>query len=370
MHAKQILAAAAFAAAIIGAAGPSQGAETAKPPTIGLRIPFLHGWSGGRKEVGSQLAALELSSVWLNSPALKTSDLKGKVVLVDFWTYTCINWRRTLPYLRAWSDKYKDQGLVVVGVHAPEFSFEKDVDNIRRAVDQMRITYPIAVDSDHAIWRAFNNEYWPALYFLDAQGRVRFRQFGEGSYAQAEMMIQQLLMENGAAGLGAVSPAIQGNALEADADWLNLLTPETYVGYDQAQNVASYSEANFDAPHDYARPTRLGLNEWSLFGQWTVRGEAAELSRSGGGAVYRFHARDVHLVMGPAASGSSIRFRVRIDGKPPGAAHGGDVDEQGLGKATEKRLYQLIRQAGPIADRDFEIEFLDTKVQLFAFTFG
>jgi thiol-disulfide isomerase/thioredoxin len=372
MKTKELLAAIAFAVALGGAPATSQGAENVKPkpPAVGLRIPFLHGWLAGKNDASSELAWLNLANAWLNSPALTASDLKGKVVLVDFWTYTCINWRRTLPYLRAWSDKYRDKGLIVIGVHAPEFSFEKDVGNIRRAVDEMHIDYPIAADSDHKIWRAFNNQYWPALYFVDAQGRVRYRQFGEGSYQQAEMMIQELLMENGAADVSAEPAAVQAEGFEAAADWSSLLTPETYIGYDRADNVASYNESAFDSPHKYARPTRLSLNEWSLYGDWTVRSEAAELNRDHGGVAYRFHARDVHLVMGPVASGASVAFRVRIDGEPPGAAHGVDVDENGLGNVTEKRLYQLVRQTMPIADRDFEIEFLDPGVEVFAFTFG
>jgi thiol-disulfide isomerase/thioredoxin len=339
-------------------------------PSTGARVPFLHGWFFTERAGVSNLDSLERANAWLNSPPLAASDLRGKVVLVDFWTYTCINWRRTLPYIRAWNEKYRDQGLVVVGVHAPEFSFEKDLGNIRQAVKEMQIDYPIAVDSDHVIWRAFDNQYWPALYFIDAQGRVRYHQFGEGSYQQSEMIIQELLAENGAANLETGPVSVEGSGLEAAADWSSLRSPENYVGYGRAENFASPGGAVFDKPNVYDLPGRLGLNQWGLSGDWTIRQEWAGLNVAKGAIAYRFHARDLHLVMGPVALGTAVRFRVLIDGRPPGLAHGVDVDEQGDGKVTEQWLYQLIRQPTPIADREFQIEFLDPGVEVFAFTFG
>jgi thiol-disulfide isomerase/thioredoxin len=307
---------------------------------------------------------------WLNSQPLTAAGLRGKVVLIDFWTYTCINWLRTLPYVRAWAEKYKDQGLVVIGVHSPEFAFEKNVDNVRRAAQEMRVDYPIAIDSDHPIWRAFKNEYWPALYFVDAQGHIRHHQFGEGEYEQSEMIIQQLLAEAGVGGIGHELVSVDGHGAEAAADWGSLKSPENYVGYERTENFASPCGAVLDKRRVYAAPARLSLNHWSLSGDWTVANQAALLNKAKGRIAYRFHARDLHLVMGPAARGASVRFRVLIDGKPPGAAHGIDVDDQGYGTVAEQRLYQLIRQAQPIADRQFEIEFLDSGVEAFAFTFG
>jgi thiol-disulfide isomerase/thioredoxin len=307
---------------------------------------------------------------WLNSQPLTAASLRGKVVLVDFWTYTCVNWRRTLPYVRAWAEKYKDQGLVVIGVHTPEFSFENEVDNVRWAVKDMKIDYPIAIDSDYAVWRAFNNEYWPALYFIDAQGRIRHHQFGEGDYDQSERIIQQLLSENGIQGIRHELVSVEAHGAEVAADWGTLKSPESYVGHDLAQNFASPGGAAVDKPRTYAAPARLQVNHWALSGDWTVRKEAAVLNKPNGRIAYRFHARDLNLVMGPAARGTPVRFRVLIDGKPPGAAHGTDLDEQGNGTVTEQRLYQLIRQPKPVADRQFEIEFLDPGVEAFDFTFG
>jgi len=310
------------------------------------------------------------ASEWLNSQPLTAAGLRGKVVLVDFWTYSCINWRRTLPYVRAWAEKYKDQGLVVIGVHAPEFSFEKNVDNVRWAAKDMKIDYPIAIDNDHAIWRAFNNDYWPALYFVDVLGHIRRRQFGEGEYEQSEMIIQQLLAEAGTGGIGHELVSVDARGAEVAADWSSLKSPETYVGYERAENFASPGRARLNKSRVYAAPARLGLNHWALSGDWTVEKESTVLNTAKGRIAYRFHARDLHLVMGPAARGTSVRFRVLIDGQPPGAAHGVDVDDQGNGAVTEQRLYQLIRQPKPIADHRFEIEFLDSGVEAFAFTFG
>ena len=323
-------------------------------------------WFGDRGE----LSALANATTWLNSQPLTAAELHGKVVLIDFWTYSCINWRRQLPYVRAWAEKYKDQGLVVIGVHAPEFSFEKHVDNVRQAAKEMRIDYPIALDNDHAIWRDFNNEYWPALYFVDAKGRIRHHQFGEGEYEQSELIIQQLLTE---AGIGSVSHelvSVNPEGAEVGADWSDLGSAENYVGYKRTENFASPGSARPDKRHDYALPARLELNQWALSGDWTIGRESILLNKPNGHIVYSFHGRDLHLVMGPAAPGMSVRFRVVIDGQPPGAAHGVDVNEQGNGTVTEPKMYQLIRQPGTIMDRQFEIEFLDSGAQAFSFTFG
>jgi thiol-disulfide isomerase/thioredoxin len=317
-----------------------------------------------------ELASLARATGWLNTEPLTAASLRGKVVLIDFWTYTCINWLRTLPYVRAWAEKYRDQGLVVIGVHTPEFPFEHDIDNVRRAVEVMKLGYPIAVDSDYAIWRGFNNHYWPALYFVDAQGRLRHHQFGEGAYGEAEKFIQQLLAEAGTERIGHDLVSVEGRGVEAAADWENLKTEENYVGYERTEGFASPGGAALGQPRVYAAPARLGLNRWALAGDWTVEKGATVLNKADGRIVYQFHARDLHLVMGPTAKGTGIRFRVRIDGKPPGAAHGLDMDAQGMGTVAEQRLYQLVRQPMPIAERQFEIEFLDPGVAAYAFTFG
>jgi thiol-disulfide isomerase/thioredoxin len=320
--------------------------------------------------IEGELPSLSGATEWLNSPPLTAAGLRGKVVLIDVWTYTCINWLRTLPYVRAWSEKYKNQGLVVIGVHSPEFAFEKNIDNVRRAAKDMRVDYPIAVDSDHAIWRALKNEYWPALYIVDVQGRIRHHQFGEGGYDQSERIIQQLLSEAGSGGGSRELVAVDARGAEVAADWDSLKSPENYVGYDRTENFASPGGAASGKPRIYAVPSRLRINQWALSGDWTVGSQATALNKPNGRIAYRFHARDLHLVMGPAARGASVRFRVLIDGQPPGPAHGIDVDEQGNGVVTEQRLYQLIRQPKPITDRQFEIEFLDPGVEAFAFTFG
>jgi thiol-disulfide isomerase/thioredoxin len=320
--------------------------------------------------VEGDLPSFSGATGWLNSEPLTAAGLRGKVVLVDFWTYTCINWLRTLPYVRAWGEKYKDQGLVVIGVHSPEFGFEKDADNVRRAAKDMRVDFPIAVDSDHALWRAFGNQYWPALYFVDAQGRIRHHYFGEGEYERSEMIIRQLLAEAGSGGFGRELVSVDARGTEAAADWSSLKSPENYLGYARTDNFASPGGALSAKRRVYASPARLTLNHWALSGDWTMQPQAIALNKANGRIAYRFHARDLHLVMGPAARGSPVRFRVLIDGQPPGAAHGTDVDDQGNGTATEQRLYQLIRQPKPIADRQLEIEFLDPGVEAFAFTFG
>lgn len=307
---------------------------------------------------------------WLNSPPLTTSDLRGKVVVVEFWTYTCVNWRRTLPYVRAWAERYKHNGLVVIGVHTPEFGFEKDVGNVRGATRGLEIPYPVAVDSDYVIWRAFGNQYWPALYVADIQGRIRHHQFGEGGYDQTEQIIRQLLTEAGNADLPGELVSLVPQGAEAAADWTSLKSPETYVGYKRAEYIASPSFAPRDRPHLYTEPPPLRLNEWALVGEWTLGAEAALLKGPSGRVQYRFHARDLNLIMGPAVQGAPARFRVRIDGEPPGAAHGIDVDEQGNGTLTDARMYQLIRQRDPIVDRLFEIEFVEPGAAVFDFTFG
>jgi thiol-disulfide isomerase/thioredoxin len=316
------------------------------------------------------LLSLRNATAWLNSDPLTASGLRGKVVLVEFWTYSCINWRRQLPYVRAWAEKYKDQGLVVIGVHAPEFSFEKHVDNVRQAAKEMRIDYPIALDNDHAIWRDFNNEYWPALYFVDAQGRIRHHQFGEGEYEQSERIIQQLLAEAGGSGFSHELVSLDPQGAEVGADWNDLRSAENYVGYERTENFASPGGARPDKPLSYTVPARLKLNHWALEGDWTMQREGIALNKPNGHIVYSFHGRDLHLVMGPAMPGMPVRFRVLIDGQPPGAAHGVDVDDQGNGTVTEPRMYQLIRQPMSIVDRQFEIEFLDSGVEAFSFTFG
>jgi cytochrome c biogenesis protein CcdA/thiol-disulfide isomerase/thioredoxin len=307
---------------------------------------------------------------WLNSPPLTAAGLRGKVVVVDFWTYSCVNCLRTLPYVRAWAAKYKDQGLVVIGVHAPEFAFEKNIDNVKRAVKELDIGYPVAVDNDYAIWRAFNNEYWPAHYFIDAQGRIRHHHFGEGEYAESEKIIQQLLAESGAKQVvsGLVQPQIVGAALGASAG--NGESPETYIGYDRAENFASNGGAEHDENHAYTVPASLTANQWGLLGTWNVSPEKGLLVSPGGHIVYRFHARDVNLVLGPGADGKPVPFRVRVDGKTPGNNHGMDVDADGNGSVAEQRLYQLLRMQGDVGDHTFDIEFLGSGVEAFAFTFG
>jgi thiol-disulfide isomerase/thioredoxin len=345
---------------------------TATPARPGLLRTLAHRLVGDDDvlPVEGHLPQFTGATAWLNSDPLTPEGLRGRVVLVDFWTYTCINWLRTLPYVRAWAEKYKDKGLVVIGVHAPEFSFEKNLDNVRRAVKDMKIGYPVAIDNEHRIWRAFSNQYWPALYFIDAQGRVRHHQFGEGSYEQSEMIIQQLLIEAGAMDVSREPTSVDGGGIEAAADWRNLRSGENYLGYDRTQNFTSPGGATLDQPRTYAVPMRLRLNDWALSGDWTVKREGIALNKPNGRIAYRFQARDLHLVMGPAAAGTPARVRVLIDGQPPGAAHGVDVDDQGNGTITEQRLYQLIRQPKPIADRLFEIEFIDAGVEAFAFTFG
>ncbi len=314
------------------------------------------------------LSTLAEAGPWVNRSL--PPDLRGKVVLVNFWTYSCINSLRPLPYLRAWADKYRDDGLVVIGVHAPEFGFEKNLDNVRRATAELGITYPVVLDRDLAVWRAFGNRGWPGFTFIDASGRVRDQRFGEGNYADAERLIQHLLAEAKGATVDKAIAPIPGTGAQAAPDWGSLASPETYIGYSRTRNFASPEGLGKDMPKQYRGPAILPLNHWSLAGTWTAGSEFAVLRSSSGTIGYRFHARDLHLVLGAAPEGPPVRFRVTIDGVAPGADHGADTDEQGWGVVRQDRLYQLVRQARPIADRDFEITFFAPGVRAYAFTFG
>ncbi|MGB3867019.1 MAG: thioredoxin family protein, partial [Xanthobacteraceae bacterium] len=306
---------------------------------------------------------------WLNSPPLTREALKGKVVLVDFWTYSCINCLRALPYVRAWAEKYRDQGLVVIGVHAPEFAFEKNIANVKKAVRDLKVDYPVAIDNNYAIWRAFDNQYWPAHYFIDAEGRIRHHHFGEGDYDNSERIIQMLLSQAGHKLKTADLVSVRATGAEAAPDMDRVKSPETYLGYARAENFVSPGGAARDTRHTY-RASVNALNSWGLNGDWTVAGERASLDAPGGSIVYRFHARDLHMVLGPGGDGKPVRFRVTLDGRPPGADHGVDTDADGNGIVTGERLYQLVRQKGDITDRTFTIEFLDPGVRAYAFTFG
>ena len=356
-----LLAAAAILGAAVATPVESPAAERAMHPMTSREAKL---------PVEGMLASLAGATAWLNSQPLTAEGLRGKVVLVDFWTYTCINWQRTQPYVRSWAEKYKDQGLVVIGVHTPEFEFEKNVDNIRPALKMFRVEYPVAVDSNYAIWDAFGNHYWPAVYVADAKGNIRYHHFGEGEYERTEAVIQQLLGRPDTPERATMPSKIDPRGSEVAADWENLRSAENYLGSDKAEGFASPGGALVGKSRTYAVPGTLKLNQWALSGDWTVSPGAAALDKANGRIVYRFHARDVHLVMGPSARGSSVRFRVLLDGRPPGNAHGADIDQQGNGTVKEQRLYQLIRQPGPIGDRTFEIEFLDPGVEAYAFTFG
>lgn len=312
------------------------------------------------------------ATAWLNSAPLSGDALRGKVTVVNFWTYSCINCLRTLPYLKAWADRYGKDGLVVVGVHTPEFGFEHDVGNVKRALSNLGIRYPVAVDNDYRIWQAFDNQYWPAFYIVDAHGRVRYHHFGEGGYREAEDAIRQLLADSGRPmDPQAQQPqAVQGSGAQAAADPSDIRSGETYVGYRQAQGFSSIERVVPDKVAGYTLPKRLSLNEWALGGQWNVGGEAAVPAAPNARIAYRFHARDLHLVLGPAADGKPVRFRVTVDGAAPGASHGADVAADGSGAISAPRLYQLVRQSGNIGNRTFEIEFLDAGAQVYSFTFG
>jgi len=322
--------------------------------------------------IEGHLPSFDGATGWINSEPLTPDGLRGRPVVVEFWTFTCINWLRTLPYVRAWFERYRDDGLVVIGVHTPEFDVERDVERVRVAAREMRIEFPIAVDSDYRVWRAFENNYWPALYFADAEGQIRHHRFGEGEYEGSEMVIQRLLEAAGADQLRVSGGAVSADAsgIEAPADWDHLRSGEAYIGYRREEGFASPGGLVPDTPHEYALPGVLARGRWGLTGDWTVGGQPAVLNAPGGGIAHRFHARDLHLVLAPPPDDRPVRFRVRLDGSPPGADHGGDIDEAGEGTVTEPRLYQLIRQRQPIADRTFEITFLDAGVRAYVFTFG
>jgi hypothetical protein len=326
--------------------------------------------NAGALPVEGHVPGFDGATGWLNSPPLRKADLDGKVVLVDFWTYTCINWLRTLGYVRAWAERYEDLGLVTVGAHTPEFPFEREIENVRWAADEMHVGYPIALDSDYGIWRAFANHYWPAVYIADADGRIRHHQFGEGGYAECEMVVQRLLREAGRDGIPDDVVSVAAEGFEAQADWANLESPETYLGYEQGWNFASPGRAALDEPRAYEAPKSLDVNQWALSGEWTIERRACVLDEAGGRIAFRFHARDVHLVLAPRTRGTPVPFRVLVDGKPPGDSHGLDVDDGGAGTVVQPRLYQLVRERGSISDRTFEIEFLDPGVEAYVFTFG
>lgn len=328
-------------------------------------------WTAAAATKGSAMTLpLEGATGWLNSPPLTGEALRGKVVLVDFWTYSCVNCLRTLPYVRAWAQKYHDAGLVVVGVHTPEFAFEGQEANVQRAIRDLQIDYPVALDSGYAVWRAFGNRGWPALYFVDAQGRVRHQQYGEGRYAEAERLIQQLLKEASRAPVPTGLVAPQGEGTQAATGPVSASSDETYVGFERAQGFVSRDGGLRHAQdHVYTGATALRANQWTLSGHWRVDDESATLRQPGGRIAYRFRARDLHLVLG-SEDGRPVRFRVRIDGRPPGADHGADTDADGVGRVGAQRLYQLVRQSSGAAERTFEIEFLDGGARAYAFTFG
>ncbi len=345
-------------------------ADSAAGPAMATDAAATGDGSASPLGVEGVMPSLAGAVQWLNSPPLSAQDLRGKVVLVDFWTYSCINCLRALPYVRAWADKYKDQGLVVIGVHAPEFAFERNVDNVKKAIADLGIDYPVAIDNNFAIWKAFNNQYWPAHYFIDAQGRIRFHHFGEGEYDKSEQVIQQLLAEAGKRDVSRQLVTAQGTGAEMAADMSDVKSPETYIGYARAEHFASQGGQVEDQTHQYVPNPSLSLNQWALAGNWTVAEEDARLDQAGGKIAFRFHARDLHLVLGPGPDGHPVRFRIRIDGQAPGANRGSDVAEDGSGTVSSQRLYQLVRQQGPVSDHTFEIEFLDPGVQAYAFTFG
>ena len=360
-------------------ASGSDAVMTANPSAdvtdAGAMMRASQGASGGAAAlpVEGVLPTLNGAVQWLNSPPLTVQDLRGKVVLVDFWTYSCINCLRSLPYVKAWAQKYKDQGLVVIGVHAPEFAFERNVDNVKKAVHDLGVDYPVAIDNNYAIWRALNNQYWPAHYFVDGKGQIRYHHFGEGDYAESEKVIQELLTEAGHANASKVAIGIPGTSaqgVQAAADSADMQSPETYIGYERAENFTSPGGAAEDKVHTYSAPLQPAVNDWGLAGAWNVGAEHATLAAASGRIIYRFHARDLHLVLGPGKDGKPVRFRISVDGAAPGAAHGTDVAADGTGTVTEQRLYQLVRQTGDVADHTFSIEFLDPGVQAYAFTFG
>ena len=355
-----------------GGASPGNGNSMAMTNSMaGGHAMMMSGKPSGGLPIEGDIPSLKGATTWLNSPALSSEGLRGKVVLVDFWTYSCINCLRALPYVKTWYAKYKDHGLVVIGVHAPEFAFEKDSANVRRAVSELAVTYPVALDNNYAIWQGFNNQYWPAHYFIDAAGHIRSHHFGEGSYEESEQIIRQLLAEAGYTNLP--PPGVESSTavgVQAAADEAHDQSQETYLGYARAENFRSPGGLVQDRQQTYAIPPALELNQWALSGKWLVDGEKAALSKGPGKIVYRFYARDLHLVLGPGPDGKPIRFRVQLDGSSPGANHGADTDAHGDGVITEQRLYQLIRQVAAVGEHVFSIEFLDNDVQAYSFTFG
>jgi thiol-disulfide isomerase/thioredoxin len=344
-----------------------------RPPTRpGILRSLAHRLAGDADllPVEGHLPSFEGATKWLNSGPLTPQGLRGRVVLVDFWTYTCVNWLRTLPYRRAWAVKYADTGLTLIGVHTPEFDFERDIDNVVAQSRALGVEYPVAVDSDYAVWRAFANHFWPALYVADAEGRIRYHHFGEGEYAMAEMVVQQLLVDAGTKNVDLDLAAVEPRGLEVAADWQSLRSPETYLGYGQSTGFVSDDVATVDRPHVYAGAAQLPLNHWDLSGNWTVARHAAVLNEPGGRVAFQFHARDVNLVMGPKARGAFTPFRVFLDGEVAGRAAGSDVDSDGRGTVADQRTYQLVRQTAPIMERRFEIEFEEAGVEAYCFTFG
>jgi thiol-disulfide isomerase/thioredoxin len=346
--------------------------EASQEGRPGLIRSIAHHLAGDQRAlpVEGRLASFDGATGWLNSDPLTPEGLLGRIVLVDFWTYTCINWLRTLPYLRAWTAKYGEHGLTVIGVHTPEFGFEHDIDNVVAHSRSLGVEYPIAVDSDYAVWSAFANHFWPAVYLADGEGRIRFHHFGEGEYAMTEMAIQQLLLDAGVDGIDQGLVMVEPRGLEVAADWQTLQSPETYVGYNQSTGFAQDGVASFDEPRAYTPPGRLPLNSWGLSGNWTVAGHAALSNEPGGRIAFHFHARDLNLVMGPSSREASIPFRVFLDGQLATDTRGTDVGSDGSGTVNDQRTYQLIRQAGSITDRLFEVEFLDAGVEAYCFTFG
>ena len=324
--------------------------------------------ANGRLSFYGNMPSLAGATEWLNSGPLTAADIRGRVVVIDFWTFTCVNWIRTAPYRRAWDERYRGYGLTVIGVHTPEFPFETEAKGVRAAINERRIVYPVAVDSDYAIWSAFANRYWPALYVADAEGTIRFQHFGEGRYGESERAIRVLLGALGLADEGVVD--VEGEGIEAAADWTSLRSPETYLGYDRAERFASPGRPEVGDPHTYIAPSPLRLNHWALAGDWTIGTKAVRSNDAGGRLSFCFRARDLNLVMGPGKGGEPIRFDIRLDGAPPGRARGIDVEEGGEGTAADRRLYQLVRQPGDVDERVFEITFLEPGAEAYAFTFG
>jgi cytochrome c biogenesis protein CcdA/thiol-disulfide isomerase/thioredoxin len=365
-------AAAASGGAMIGGA-MTGGAMTGGAMTGGAMAGgamMSHKGSTSSAPIEGDLPPLDGAVAWLNSPALTPASLHGKVVMIDFWTYSCINCLRALPYVKGWYERYKGQGLIVLGVHSPEFAFEKNENNVRRAVRDLGITYPVVLDNNYAIWQAFNNRYWPAHYFIDGMGRIRGHHFGEGNYEESEQTIRRLLVEAGATHLPEPALEIANTGVEAAADERNVGSPETYLGYERAEKFASPEGLARDQEKAYSAPASLELNQWALTGYWRLENEKAISAGAGGGVVFRFHARDLHLVLGPGADGKPVRFRVTLDGQAPGSNHGTDIDASGAGIVREQRLYQLLRQSTGISDKTFRIEFSDAGVQVYSFTFG